>query len=88
MNAEKLSITLPADMAKTIRSFVENGSYASNSEVIRDAMRMWLLRMHEQENRLASIKVKISEADKNPKRISSADADTYFDRLYSRSLKD
>ena len=78
MNAEKLSITLPGDMAKTIRGFVESGNYASNSEVIRDAMRLWLLRKHEQENRLESIKARISEADKNPERISSANADAYL----------
>jgi Arc/MetJ-type ribon-helix-helix transcriptional regulator len=34
MNAKKLSITLPADMAQRIRSRVESGSYGSNSEVI------------------------------------------------------
>ena len=36
---ERLSITLPADMARLIRAKVEEGSYASNSEVIREAQR-------------------------------------------------
>ena len=40
--AEKLSITLPADMVRTIRAKVQGGMYASNSEVIREAMRGWL----------------------------------------------
>ena len=40
-NVERLSITLPADMARLIRAKVEGGGYASNSEVIREAMRAW-----------------------------------------------
>ena len=38
---ERLSITLPADMARLIRAKVEEGRYASNSEVIREALRTW-----------------------------------------------
>lgn len=44
--AEKLSITLPTDMVRTIRAKVQGGMYASNSEVIREAMRGWLEREH------------------------------------------
>lgn len=40
--AEKLSITLPAEMVRVIRSKVNAGDYGSNSEVIRDALRGWL----------------------------------------------
>ena len=41
---EKMSITLPAEMARMIRAEVEGGGYASNSEVIREAMRGWMER--------------------------------------------
>jgi antitoxin ParD1/3/4 len=40
-SAEKLSITLPHDLAEMIRKKVRSGDYASNSEVIRDALRVW-----------------------------------------------
>jgi len=43
-NAEKLSITLPAEMVRVIRAKVESGFYGSNSEVIREAIRCWLER--------------------------------------------
>ena len=43
-SAEKLSITLPAEMVRLIRAQVEGGTYASNSEVIREAMRGWIER--------------------------------------------
>lgn len=62
MNAEKLSITLPADMAQAIRAAVSTGSYSSNSEVIRDAMRLWQERRDEREQRLEVIRAKINEA--------------------------
>ncbi len=42
--AEKLSITLPAEMVRIIRTKVEGGGYGSNSEVIREAMRGWIER--------------------------------------------
>jgi len=38
---EKISIALPAEMVAQLREAVENGEYASNSEVVRDALREW-----------------------------------------------
>lgn len=35
----QLSITLPHDMAETLRERVRSGAYASESEVIRDGLR-------------------------------------------------
>lgn len=49
--AEKLSITLPAEMARMVREKVATGIYGSNSEVIRVALRSWI----EREQHLASI---------------------------------
>ena len=40
-NVEKISIALPAEMVATVREAVETGEYASNSEVVRDALRDW-----------------------------------------------
>ena len=37
--AEKLSITLPSEMADFIRQKVDSGLYGSNSEIIREALR-------------------------------------------------
>ncbi|KVE39583.1 ribbon-helix-helix domain-containing protein [Burkholderia sp. TSV86] len=36
---QQLSITLPNEMARSVRQRVESGAYASESEVIRDALR-------------------------------------------------
>ena len=49
---ERLSIALPAPMADAIRRAVEAGEYASTSEVIRDALRLWESRRHLRERDL------------------------------------
>lgn len=49
--AEKLSITLPAEMVRVIRDKVDSGAYSSNSEVIREALRGWM----EREQRLRNL---------------------------------
>jgi antitoxin ParD1/3/4 len=38
---ERMSIALPVPMADAVRRAVEDGEYASASEVIRDALRLW-----------------------------------------------
>jgi antitoxin ParD1/3/4 len=38
---ERLTITVPAEMAATIRQAVAGGEYASTSEVVREALRDW-----------------------------------------------
>lgn len=43
-NVEKISIALTTEMATTVRKAVEDGEYASNSEVIREALRDWTLK--------------------------------------------
>jgi antitoxin ParD1/3/4 len=41
---EKISIALPPEMAAIVRRAVETGEYASNSEVVREALREWTYR--------------------------------------------
>jgi antitoxin ParD1/3/4 len=40
-NVEKLSIALTPEMAAAVRHVVASGEYASASEVIREALRLW-----------------------------------------------
>lgn len=41
---ERLTVTMPAAMAATLRQSVETGEYASTSEVVREALRDWTRR--------------------------------------------
>lgn len=54
--AEKLSITLPAEMVRIIREKVGSGAYSSSSEVIREALRAWM----EREQRLSALDAAIN----------------------------
>jgi antitoxin ParD1/3/4 len=38
---ERMTITMPAEMAAAVKGAVEGGDYASASEVIREALRDW-----------------------------------------------
>jgi antitoxin ParD1/3/4 len=70
--AEKLSITLPAEMVRVIRAKVEGGSYGSNSEVIREALRGWL----ERERHFATLDAAVDRgiADADAGRVKDSDA--------------
>jgi antitoxin ParD1/3/4 len=81
MQTEKLSISLPADMAQLVRRQVESGNYASNSEVIRDALRVWQQREEEREQRLRSIRRALDEAAADPVRYTASEVRDHFDRL-------
>ncbi len=86
-NAERLSITLPADMARMIRAKVEEGRYASNSEVIREAMRAWQEHELQREQRIEVARRKIAEADADPRRsLSEDDLDRHFKQRLEQSL--
>ncbi len=69
--AEKLSITLPAEMARLVREKVSSGAYGSASEVIRTALRGWM----EDEKRLKVLDDAIAEgiADAKAGRVQSID---------------
>jgi antitoxin ParD1/3/4 len=56
-SAEKLSITLPSEMATFIRQKVDSGLYSSNSEIIREALRG----MMERERRLEQLDAAIAQ---------------------------
>ena len=84
---ERLSITLPTDMARLIRAKVEEGGYASNSEVIREAMRAWQEQEELRAQRLATLRAKIAEADaETAPPLSDADVDRHFAERLAGSL--
>ena len=87
MQTEKLSISLPTDMAQMVRQQVESGSYASNSEVIRDALRLWHERAQERERRLESIRGALAEAAADPVRYTAAEVSLHFDQLLEKAEK-
>jgi antitoxin ParD1/3/4 len=58
---ERLSVALPAPMAEAVRRAVDAGEYASTSEVIRDALRLWESRRHLRERDLEIVRQRWDE---------------------------
>lgn len=87
MQTEKLSISLPLDMARMVRRHVEDGAYASNSEVIRDALRLWQQREQERGHRLDAIRASLDAAAADPVRHSADKVSGHFDHLLTEAEK-
>lgn len=41
-SVERMTITMPIEMAETLRQTVNGGEYASTSEIVREALRGWI----------------------------------------------
>ncbi len=73
---ENLTITLPPDMAARIRAAVEAGTYASPSDVVREALREWTPRLPSNPQELASLRADIDDglADATAGRVTGFNA--------------
>jgi antitoxin ParD1/3/4 len=86
--AEKLSITLPAEMARMVRDKVEGGAYASNSEVIREALRSWQEREVMKTQRLDEIRQKIAESVNDPRpSLTAEEVSKRLKTLHQKTVK-
>ena len=86
--AEKLSITLPSGLARLVREKVESGAYASNSEVIRDALRVWQEREMKLARQLDSVRARLQEASDDPRPPLSADeVAKRLDQLHEQTVR-
>ena len=73
---ERLTITLPAEMAQLVKGAVDGGDYASSSEVIREALRDWKMKRELRLGQLAELKADIDRglADVAQGRLAKFDA--------------
>ncbi|NLR70325.1 type II toxin-antitoxin system ParD family antitoxin [Novosphingobium sp. ERN07] len=53
---ERMTVVVPDQMAAKIHAAVEAGEYASASEVVRDAMRLWSERREFREGELLALR--------------------------------
>ncbi|MDE2597638.1 MAG: type II toxin-antitoxin system ParD family antitoxin [Sphingomonadales bacterium] len=49
---ERITVTMPEEMAARLRAAVDSGAYATTSEIVREALRDWA---EDQERRAASL---------------------------------
>ena len=62
---ERLTITLPAEMAASVKEAVDEGNYASTSEVIREALRDWKMKRAIQMQELAALRADLDKGLKD-----------------------
>lgn len=79
---ERLTITLPSEMAAVVKEAVEGGDYASSSEVVREALRDWKTKRALQLQELISLKANIDHglADLAEGRVQDFDANRIIER--------
>ena len=84
---ERLTITLPADMATLIKGAVSGGDYASVSEVVRDALRDWKVKRALHLQAFEALKNEIDKglSDIAEGRVVDFDADRIIERGKKRS---
>ena len=91
---ERMTITMPADLAALVKAAVETGDYASTSEVVRDALRQWKMTRAIQIQEISALKSDIDKglADVAAGRIKNFDKKKIVERgrklLASRSRSD
>jgi antitoxin ParD1/3/4 len=91
---ERMTITMPADMAAIVKAAVDSGDYVSTSEVVRDALREWKMRRAIQLQEIAALKSDIDKglADVAAGRVNDFDTKKIVERgrklLASRSSSD
>ena len=79
---ERLTITMPGEMAAVVKDAVEAGDYASASEVVRAALRDWKMKRALQNEELAALKADIDTglADVAAGRVHAFDASRIIER--------
>lgn len=82
--SEKLSISLPGEMARWIREKVEAGVYSSNSEIVREGLR---LLQDQEEIRKKKLRALQDMVDVSLKTGSAISADKAFVSLERRNRR-
>ena len=79
---ERMTITMPADMAAIIKAAVDAGDYAATSEVVRDALREWKMKRSIQLQEIAALQADIDKglADVAAGRVKDFDTKRIVER--------
>jgi antitoxin ParD1/3/4 len=75
---KRMTVTVTPEQAEMVKAAVDSGKYASDSEVIRDALRGWEIVQAQREQALAELRGEIDKglADVNAGRVKNFDADS------------
>lgn len=77
---ERITVTMPEEMAAKLRAAVERGEYATTSEVVREALRDWGDEQERRDNENAAMRAILDNARNGP----SYPAEEVFARVRGR----
>ena len=63
---ERITVTMPEEMAAKMRAAVDSGEYATTSEIVRDAMRDWNDLQERRRAALEQLVAMVDDARKGP----------------------
>ena len=87
--AEKISITMTPDQLRAVRESVEAGEYASTSEAMRDAVRVWQRQRLEDAERLNVIRARIRRSLDDPRPdLTGDEVQANLDAMFAEAEKD
>jgi antitoxin ParD1/3/4 len=64
-NVERMTVTVSADMASILRHTVEDGEYASASEIVREALRDWTRKRDQELRDLDTLRRLVRDGDES-----------------------
>lgn len=79
---ERLTITMPSELAAVVKAAVAEGDYASTSEVVREALRDWKIKRAIRHEEIAALRADIDKglADVAAGRLTEFNADQIVER--------
>ena len=86
---ERLTVTLPEDMASRVKDAVAEGDYASTSEIVREALRDWEVKAETRRRKLAALRQHVDKGlnDVARGRVIDVDLDEIVRRGIDRSKR-
>jgi antitoxin ParD1/3/4 len=83
-DVERMSVALTSEMVSVVRQAVENGEYASASEVMREALRDWELRRNHRQQAIDELR---RQWDAGISSGEPQDGEAVFSRIAARLHK-
>ncbi|MGX7706197.1 ribbon-helix-helix domain-containing protein [Methylobacterium sp. Gmos1] len=84
--AETISITMTSEQLRAVRESVASGEYASTSEVLRDAVRLWQRQREERAERLNAIRARTRRSLDDPRPALTLDqVDARLEELFAEA---
>ena len=74
---ERITVTMPEEMAAKLRAAVDAGEYATTSEIVRETVRDWIAQYERREAALSAFRAEIEKGLAGPFR----DGDTVMNEL-------